>query len=98
DAIHAQVGVTPAGPGDLLGVDLRQRHEGAAVLRPAPQLRQLTDRRLMSEDGTAADVLRQSMPGRAQYPEVAPGALPEGRRIDLQIDEAAHGGEGVAEE
>ena len=34
-AVHAQVGVPPAGPVGVLGVDLRQRDERPAVARPA---------------------------------------------------------------
>ena len=61
-AIHAEVGVPPAGPVRVLGVDLRQRDEGAAVARPALQLRQLAHRRLVGEDRPAAHELRQGVP------------------------------------
>ena len=61
-AIHAEVGVPPAGPVGVLGVDLRQRDEGAAVARPALQLRQLAHRRLVIEDRPASDELRPRVP------------------------------------
>jgi len=32
-AIHAEIGVAPAGTVGVLGIDLRQRDEGAAVAR-----------------------------------------------------------------
>ena len=35
DAVHAEVGVSPAGLRDIFGVDLRERDERAAVVGPA---------------------------------------------------------------
>jgi hypothetical protein len=46
-AIHAEVGLAPAGAAHVLGVDLRQRDEGAAVARPRHHLRQVLDARLL---------------------------------------------------
>ena len=46
-AVHAEVRAPPARRADIFGVDLRQRDERAAVVRPAHLLRQLRDRRFV---------------------------------------------------
>src|SRR6266545_4841506 len=97
DAIHAEIGVTPAGAVGVLGIDLRQRDEGAAVARPAHQLRQFVNGRFARQNRTVADGFRPQVPERPGHAAIAPRTPPEGRRIDLQLDEAAHGIEGIAE-
>ncbi len=58
DAVHAEVGMSPAGLGDVFRVDLRQRDERAAIEWPAHLLRQLRDCRFVCGDVGAADELR----------------------------------------
>lgn len=52
-AVHAEIGVLPAGPVSVFGVDLRQRDECSAVVRPVDDLRKLVDRRLIREHRSA---------------------------------------------
>src|SRR5438128_2149629 len=88
----------PAGPVGVLGIDLRQRDERAAILGPGDLLRQLVDRRLVREHGSAAHELRPHVPERARHVAIAPRILPKTRGIDLQLHEMPYGIEHVAKE
>src|SRR5262249_24521391 len=74
------------------------RDEAAAVARPGDELRKITDRRLVSEDGAGRHELGAKMPERAWYIAITPGILPEVVRIDLQFDEMPDGFEAIAEQ
>ena len=89
DAVHAEVGVPPAGLRDVFGVNLRQRDERAAVVRPAYLLRQLRDCCFVRRHVGAVDELRnrrQRAERRAGIPQRSAEA---GRWIDLQFDKLA---------
>ena len=99
-AVHAEVGVAPAGPLDVLGVNLRQGDErpavAAASIATAAAARIVVS---MREDRPVADAdaARHEATG-AGHVAVAPRLFPERGRIDLQFDQMANGGERVAEE
>ena len=57
DAVHAEIGMSPAGMIDVFGVDLWQCDEGAAVVWPTDLLGQLGNRGLVGGNCYAADVL-----------------------------------------
>jgi len=44
-AVHTQIGMPPAWPVRVFGIDLRQRHKGTAIPRPTDDLRQLVNHR-----------------------------------------------------
>ena len=71
DPVHPQVRLRQAGPVGVLGVDLRQRDERPAVLRPGLELRQLVERRLMVQDRPAshppAAADARAVPGTSRY-------------------------------
>ena len=73
DAVHAEVGVSPAGMVGVFGVDQRQRDEGAGVVGPAFELRELVDRGFMFEHGAGGDALGEHRPGGAAGFEPAGG-------------------------
>src|SRR5262249_12977917 len=97
DTIHAQVGVPPAGPVGVFGVDLWQGDERPAVARPADQLRQFADARVVSEDRSPRAELRPHVPESTRYVPVAPRPLPEAGRINLQLNEMTYGLQSIAE-
>ena len=97
-AVHAQVRGLGPRPTRVLGVDLRQRDEGAAVVGPAAQLRQLARRDLVREEPAARDLAgprAQQGPGQRRIPR---GLLPRGRGIHAQLDQAPHAFQRVAED
>jgi hypothetical protein len=55
DAVHAEVRMPPAGLRDILGVDLRQRDERAAIVWPTDLLGKLRDLRFVRSHIRAAD-------------------------------------------
>jgi hypothetical protein len=63
-AVHAQVRSAQAGAFRVFGINLRQRDEGAPVVGPRSQLRQLIDRRLLREHGSGTDAARQHVAQR----------------------------------
>ena len=58
NAIHAEIRVLEARLVGMLGVDLRQRDEGPAVVRPALELWQLIERRLAFNNRSRANTSR----------------------------------------
>ena len=71
--VHAQVGMPPAGPVGVLGIDLRQRDERPPVARPRLQLRQPVERRRRRQDRPARDPPRQQVQRRCQGAPIPPG-------------------------
>jgi hypothetical protein len=96
-AVHAEIGMPPARPKGVFGVDLRQRDESAAVARPGNELRQAADRGFVSQHRGARRELGPQVPEGARHVAIAPGVFPEGGLIDLELHQAADGLEHVAE-
>src|SRR6516162_3798634 len=98
NAVHAEVGVSPARPASILSIDLRQGDESAGVFRPADKRRQPIDGRFMFQHRSRGDELRSKVPESARHVAIAPGIFPERLRIDLELDQMSDGLKGVPEE
>ena len=97
-AVHAQVGMTPAGSIGILGVDLWQSDERAAVAGPADDLRQPAQRRFVLQDRPARHPFGAQVPQRVWDIAELPGILPEAGGIDLELHQMLHGPEHVSEQ
>lgn len=89
DAIHAEVGIFPSGPGDVFGIDLGEGDEGAAVHRPGNDLRKSADRRCALSDGTLGDEPGEHLQGGKGGGTVSPRIFHKQRRIDFEFDHPA---------
>ena len=61
-AVHTHVGLHQPRLAGVLGVHLRQRHKGSAIIRPALQLRQLVQSDLVLHHRSAPDRFRLHLP------------------------------------
>ena len=86
----------------LLGmfrVDLRQRDEGAAVVGPALELRQVGDATGLRQHGSVWSTRRGKRAQRREgHPEIAQRVTPGLTGIDLELHDAAHGLERIGEQ
>ena len=98
NAVHPQIGVLPARPVGVFGVDLRQRDEGSSVVRPVDDLRELVNRRLIREHWPTRDELWQHVQRSEWRCAISPGISGQAHRIDFQLDQASHSVERVSEQ
>ena len=98
DPVHPEVGTGDARPVRILGIDLGQRDERAAIHRPALDPGQLTDAGLVRQDRPRPHPSRQEPPERARHPAVAPRIAAQRAGIGLQLDQPPDRLERVAEQ
>ena len=97
-AVHAQVRPLRAGVVRVLGVDGRERDEGAAVARPGDHLRQTRERDVAGERRPGADGAGQHGDGVERRPPIPPGTLECPGGIDLELHQPLHAVERVGED
>src|SRR6185312_8292704 len=98
DTVHPEIRVRQAWPVGVLGINLWQRDERPAIIRPRLDQGQTVDVRRMIEDRSSRYGSRKQVPGGCRDPSVSPGVLDQLDRADLELDQPAHGVERVAEQ
>jgi hypothetical protein len=97
-AVHAEVGLAEAGAVGVFRVDLRQRHERAAVHRPAFELRQFVEAAFSAGDRSGSDFANPQIEQRERHVSIPPRIARERHGVDLEFDKMPHSGERVAKE
>ena len=89
DAVHPQVGFEDTGIHGIFGVDLGEQDEGAAVVRPALDLREPADRGCIFKDGTRPNPSGRYIQGDAGDARGFPGRFHIGGRVGFDFDKTS---------
>ena len=87
NAVHSQIGIHEAAPSGGFCINLRQRDKGAAVIRPAFELRQIADANLILHHGPGSARAGQHVEQGKRNTFVSEGMFPEPGRIYFQFNQ-----------